>query len=60
MTKEMTKQELQAAGFRNRGEAVSTAVHEAQQAARDREAGAEDGEVGSPTGTTTVPSNPRR
>jgi len=56
----MSKQDVQAAGFRNRGEAVSTAVHEAQQAARDREAAAEAGEVGSPTGTTTTPSTTRR
>ena len=47
MSKSMSKQDLQEAGFRNRGEAVSTAVHEAQRAAREGEAAAEDAEVGS-------------
>jgi len=49
----MSKQDLQEAGFRNRGEAVSTAVHDAQQQARNREAAAEDAEVGSPDGKRT-------
>jgi hypothetical protein len=46
-------------GSRNRGEAVSTAVHNAQQDARDREAAEEDTEVASlggptPSGTPTA------
>ena len=49
----MSKQDLQEAGFRNRGEAVSTAVHDAQQAARDQEAADEDAAVGSPGRGTT-------
>jgi Arc/MetJ-type ribon-helix-helix transcriptional regulator len=66
----MTKQEIEDGGFRNRGEAVSTAVHEAQQRARDGEAADEDAEAGSPdetaapgtptagTGTTTTTTRP--
>ena len=48
----MSKQDIQDAGLRNRGEAVRTAVHDAQQDARDREAAEEDAEVGSPDGPT--------
>ncbi len=67
----MSKQDLDDAGFRNRGEAVSTAVHDAQQEAREsREAGdmSEPGETsgtpttgGAPTastGTTTTSTQP--
>jgi hypothetical protein len=48
-----SKQDLDDAGFRNRGEAVSTAVHDAQQDARESE---EPGETnGTPTtGTPTA------
>jgi len=48
----MSKQDLQDGGFRNRGEAVSTAVHDAQEDARDHEAADEDAEVGTPAGPT--------
>jgi hypothetical protein len=53
------KEAAQDAGFKNLGGAVSTAVHEAQQTARDREAPAEDGEVGSPGGTTPATTTTR-
>jgi hypothetical protein len=39
------KQAAQDAGFSNLGQAVSSAVHEAQQAARDQEAEAEESEL---------------
>jgi hypothetical protein len=62
----MSKQDIDDAGFRNRGEAVSTAVHDAQQKARESEEAGEDNEAeetdattpsGTPTtstGTTTM------
>jgi hypothetical protein len=49
----MSQQDLQEAGFRNRGEAVSAAVHEAQRQAREGETSDDDGHVGSPGGSAT-------
>src|SRR5512146_796106 len=48
----MSKQDIDDAGFRNRGEAVSTAVHDAQQEARESEEAAEDSETGETDATT--------
>jgi hypothetical protein len=55
----------QSLGFKNPGEAVSTAVHEAQQSFRDAEAEAEDRDVESSggaagTGSPTPSMSPRR
>ncbi len=48
----MSKQDIDDAGFRNRGEAVSTAVHDAQQEARESKEAAEDNETGESDATT--------
>lgn len=51
------RQGAQALGFKNLGEAVSTAVHHAQEEARNQEAEAEDREVGNTRGNGTPGSS---
>ncbi len=53
----MSKQDIEDAGFKNRGEAVSTAVHDAQEEAREGEDAAGDNETGA-TGATTPSATP--